>query len=271
MSEFTAAISKNRDTRQDNSCHDAAAGVLARNMEITSKSAGLTKRAAARLAIARAIQSGALRPGDKLPPEVKLTAILGVSLGTVQAALRQLQLVGAIVRRRGDGSRVASAEPIANSVWHFRFVSKSDGTPLHIADQKVRIDTTAETGEWSRYIGRRPAYIRIRRCVVLYDGALAGAEMYLDAALAPGLPDVAANELDMVNIRPYLEEQFGIVTAGATHVAKTVKLDERTAELFGLSTTPDYFEIHAKAFSDENRPVYFQRIFISTDVCALTF
>jgi len=240
-------------------------------MQVTLRQAGLTKRTAARLAIVNAIQSGALRPGDKLPSEIKLTGILVVSLGTVQAALRQLQLVGTIVRRRGDGSRVASAEPLGQSVWHFRFVSKADGKPLRIANEKVQIDEIGEGGEWSRYLGERDSYVRIRRSVVLYDGTPAGAEMYLDPALVPGLLDMNANELDMVNIRPYLQERFGIVTAGATHIARTVRLDRRTAELFELSMDPDYFEIQAKAYSNENQPVYYQRILISTDVCALTF
>lgn len=245
--------------------------VLARNMAITSARGGLTKRSAARLAVVNTIQSGVLRPGDKLPSELKLTDILGVSLGTVQAALRQLQLVGAIVRRRGDGSRVASAEPLGQSVWHFRFVSKADGKPLRIANERVRIEETTTRGNWSDYIGDIPVFVRIRRDVVLFDGTPAGAEMYLDASQVPGLIDMDPNELDMVNIRPYLQERFALITAGANHVARTVKLDEETAALFGLETGPDYFDIVARAYSNDDSPVYYQRILISTDVCALTF
>jgi len=247
------------------------ARVLAANMRAVARRAGLTKRTAARLALVKAIQSGVLRPGDRLPPETKLTGILGVSLGTVQAALRQLQLVGAIVRRRGDGSRVASAEPLGPSVWHFRFLSKATGAPLRITDERVEISRVSKTGDWSDYIGGRPAYVRIRRFIVLDDAIRAGAEMFLDAGLAPGLLDMNPNELDMINIRPYLQERFGIVTAGATHCARTVRLDARTASLFGLPSEVDCFEIEAKAYSNENLPVYFQRIFVSADACALTF
>lgn len=245
--------------------------LLRENMEAMSRRPGLTKRTAARLAIVEAIQSGAFLPGDKLPSELKLTGILGVSLGTVQAALRQLQLVGTIVRRRGDGSRVAAREPFDRSVWHFRFVSKLDGNPLRITNERVQIELISGSGDWSDYLGDHTAFLRIRRWVSLIDGTPAGAEMFLDPDLVPGLQTMNPNELDMVNIRPYLEERYGIVTAGANHIAKTVRLDKETADLFGLEAGSDCFEIHAKAYSNDDLPVYFQRIFISTDVCALTF
>lgn len=250
---------------------DKGAQSLRENMEAMSRRSGLTKRTAARLAIVEAIQSGVFRPGDKLPSELKLTGILGVSLGTVQAALRQLQLVGSIVRRRGDGSRVAAREPFDRSVWHFRFVSKSDGKPLRITNERVQIELISGTGAWSDYLGERQSFLRIRRWVSLIDGTPAGAEMFLDPDMVPGLQGMNPNELDMVNIRPYLEERYGIVTAGANHIARTVRLDKDTAGLFGLEAGSDCFEIHAKAYSNDDAPVYFQRIFISTDVCALTF
>ena len=197
--------------------------------------------------------------------------VLGVSLGTTQAALRQLQQLGVIVRRRGDGSRVASTEPLSSSVWHFRFVSRNGGTPLRISRMEITLDLTAEQGDWADYITGCEQFIRIRRRDVMSDGTHVGAEMFIDETSVPGLMDVNPDELDMTNIRPYLEEKFGIVTAGATHLVKTVSLDRKTARIFQLSPKGSYFEIHAKAYSNENRPVYFQRIYVSVDDCALTF
>ncbi len=230
-----------------------------------------TKRTAARLAIMNAIDAGELSPGDTLPSEKRLTDLLGVSLGTTQAALRQLQQLGVIVRRRGDGSRVASTEPLSSSVWHFRFVSRREGTPLRISRMQIRLDLIEERGDWADYITGGDRFVRIRRRDVMSDETPAGAEMFIDANSVPGLAEVNPDELDMTNIRPYLEEKYGIVTAGATHLVKTVSLDRQTAEIFQLKPKGQYFEIHAKAFSNENRPVYFQRIYVSAEACALTF
>lgn len=121
------------ETRQPDEKQIAVADALAAAMKDASRGPQRTKRSAARLAIAAAIRDGVLQPGDYLPPELWLTGILGVSLGTVQAALRQLQQMGAIVRRRGDGTRVASGEPLGRDIWHFRFVAKDTGQPLRIS------------------------------------------------------------------------------------------------------------------------------------------
>lgn len=50
---------------------------------------------------------GRHRPGDRLPPEHELGAMLGVSRGTLRTALERLESTGEIVRRQGSGTFVA--------------------------------------------------------------------------------------------------------------------------------------------------------------------
>ena len=49
---------------------------------------------------------GRYRPGDRLPPEQEVAAMLGVSRGTLRSALRRLEEGGEIVRRQGSGTYV---------------------------------------------------------------------------------------------------------------------------------------------------------------------
>ncbi|MEM8689423.1 MAG: GntR family transcriptional regulator [Pseudomonadota bacterium] len=245
----------------------SVADALATAMKEASLSPRRTKRSAARLAIAAAIRKGVLKPGDYLPPEVWLTEILGVSLGTVQAALRQLQQMGAIVRRRGDGTRVASAEPLGRDIWHFRFVDKRTSHPLRISKERLSIDRVSEAGEWTDFLGGALDYVRIRRQVTLQDGTLVGAEMFLNAKAVPGLETVDPEELDMVNIRPYLEERFAMAAADASHVVQTGVVDAVSAEAFGLARGLEVLEIHARAITTAHKPVYYQRILVPSEGC----
>jgi GntR family transcriptional regulator len=55
------------------------------------------------------LATGARRQGDRLPPELELAAMLGVSRGTLRTALDRLEDDGEITRRQGSGTYVGKA------------------------------------------------------------------------------------------------------------------------------------------------------------------
>ena len=57
------------------------------------------------------IQSAALAPGDRLPPLRQLAADLGLAVGTVARAYRELEPAGLVSSRRGGGTRVLATAP----------------------------------------------------------------------------------------------------------------------------------------------------------------
>jgi GntR family transcriptional regulator/MocR family aminotransferase len=59
-----------------------------------------------------AILEGALRPGDRIPSSRRLAQDWRVARNTVDEALAELQAEGWLVRRVGDGTRVASSLPL---------------------------------------------------------------------------------------------------------------------------------------------------------------
>lgn len=61
--------------------------------------------------IQRLIVEGALKPGERLPPERELCARLGVSRGSLRDAIRILELAGLVVPRQGEGTVVADLSP----------------------------------------------------------------------------------------------------------------------------------------------------------------
>lgn len=62
------------------------------------------------------LSPGRYRSGDRLPPEHDLAKALGVSRGTLRTALARLEARGAIVRRRGSGTFVASLDGLGAGI-----------------------------------------------------------------------------------------------------------------------------------------------------------
>lgn len=279
MTDTTLTRARHKATRQQsaNGRAGTASGertlrkFLAQRMKTLSVVEGRTKRSAVRLTLVAAMREGRCPAGALVPPEKDLVDILGVSLGTVQAALRQLQQAGMIVRRRGDGTRVASIEPLSSSIWHFRFKSRKTGHPLRFVSQKVEVAEVTTAGPWSEFLNGAERFVRIRRRMTMNDKSRIFAEMYLDADCAKGLANLDPEELDTVNIRPYLEENYGIATARARHTVSTRMLTPSEASGFGLAADKLHFEIHAKAFDAADTPVYFQRILVDCADYVLDF
>jgi DNA-binding transcriptional regulator YhcF (GntR family) len=57
------------------------------------------------------IRAAALSPGDRLPPLRQLAADLGLAVGTVARAYRELESAGLVSSRRGGGTRVSATAP----------------------------------------------------------------------------------------------------------------------------------------------------------------
>ena len=60
-----------------------------------------------RLQLADLVAVGRLAPGDRLPPLRQLAGDLGLAVGTVARAYRELESAGLLESRRGGGTRVA--------------------------------------------------------------------------------------------------------------------------------------------------------------------
>lgn len=61
------------------------------------------------------IESGALRPGDRLPAERELAVHIGVSRPTVRAGLKALAAIGVVQARRGSGTYIPDGPPALGS------------------------------------------------------------------------------------------------------------------------------------------------------------
>ncbi len=231
---------------------------------------GATKRDALRVALVWAINSGKLPPGARLPPESQLAPMLGVSLGTAQAALRQVQDLGAIERRRGDGTRVSEGTKFSAAIWHFRMYLSGSGEPFRILNQDIEVLQSTAAGPWTAHLGERPYYLSLRRRIEGTGGVVVGAEMMLDPELVPPQA-INASELRLTNLRKVLEQKLKIKAGRARHRIRREKVDPRRLALFGMALDEPVLCVQARTFLVDERPFYFQTLYVPADRIELEF
>jgi DNA-binding GntR family transcriptional regulator len=231
---------------------------------------------------------GRHRPGDRLPPEHDLAAMLGVSRGTLRAALERLERRGEIVRRQGSGTFVAAvAQPATLREGLERLVSyarlaRARGVRLAAVD--VLVEQTRLGEEAARELGVEAGAeaTRIHRTILADGGpaavmedvvhpdvalppparlraALQRGDMVLDVLIAQAVPIAFAN----TRILPRLlsPEEPGGAALGVGEATATLELEatyhlttgaavQRSRDLFA----PERLDLHVMRWLDVQRP-----------------
>ena len=100
------------------------------------------------------LATGTHRPGDRLPPELELAGMLGVSRGTLRTALDRLEEAGEITRRQGSGTYVGHA--VRPTAFHeglevlrpYSELAERRGVALSVCDLEIaQLRIGAEAGE----------------------------------------------------------------------------------------------------------------------------
>jgi len=175
-------------------------------------------------AILNRIESGEMRPGDKLPPEGALAGALPASLGTVQKALGHLKALGVVVRDHGRGTFVAGA-PRAMSgdrmpeddLLHFRFADENHSALLPVYARVETVEKMAGPVDgadtpWARFLGNDKSFIRIGRRLNINDEFEAYSQFYLPWSRYRGLLGVPLEELNGISLRVVLSRTYNLPT-----------------------------------------------------------
>lgn len=208
-------------------------------------------------AIARAIAQGALKTGEKLPPETELARILPASLGTIQKALNNLADRGLLVRRHGHGTFVAEPAMAPQDLWHFRFLADDGKSLLPVYTQVGAIEPARRSGPWRDFLGNRELIVVSRRIDVnhAYTGI---SELYLPADRVAGLLRIAPKELENVNIRAFLAAEYGVVTERVREMVSCTPLPASVARALGQPEGQPGLAYHMEGVERRGRPISYQ-------------
>lgn len=127
----------------------------------------------------RDIQAGRLLDGERLPPERRMAAELGTSVGTLRKALSALEDKGLLRRVQGSGNYIR-ADATQTGIYAFFRLERPGGGGLPRASL-IDVALVAKPDDLPAF-GRSDRASRIRRLRLLDDRAVAVEEIWLDAA-----------------------------------------------------------------------------------------
>ncbi|CAB4346413.1 unannotated protein [freshwater metagenome] len=211
------------------------------------------------------------RPGDRLPPEQEIAAMLGISRGTLRLALERLSANGEIVRRQGSGTYVGRvAVPSAFSeglevLESYASLARRQGHNVKARDVSIgqkrapgyvgealnlRKNSNALCVERTVLVDKAPAaHMRdwIHPSVPLpslekLTAAIERGQMMLDVVISAGVPVAFARTA----IRPRLlepDEEVGAAlgvsrTTGALEITETIHINDGDAVQYSIDVFP---------------------------------
>lgn len=221
--------------------------------------AGVPKYAALKDAVIHAIAQGALAPGAKIPNESDLVALVGLSLGTVQRALRMLVDDGAVVRRPGHGTFVADRTREMAAPLHCRFVDDAAAGFLPVYTDVRARTLVAEPGPWTAHLGA-PRALRIDRVLDIGGRFKVFSRFFLDPEAFPFFRTASVRELEGANFKQLIAQSTGLAVSRVRQYVSFVEADAPLRALIGCGRGPvARFELFAWAGSA--RPVYYQELY----------
>lgn len=124
------------------------------------------------------VQTGALKPGQQLPPERELASMLGVSRPSLREALRALSILGILDKRQGNGVFVSALSPeLLLAPLHF-FISL---TPRHLdALFETRIIVESGAARLAAERSEESVIERLESCVACGEKSLGDPTAFLE-------------------------------------------------------------------------------------------
>ena len=211
-----------------------------------------------------AIESGELRPGDRLPSERELTSRYGCSMITIRRALSELAREQRIERTRGRGTFILRPR-----------IDRDLGGTLSFTDEMQTRGLDAET----RLIAARPevAGDAVANALGIEVGdptlylerlRLGGGEpllleqVHLPAARFPGL---LASDLESNSLYDLLTERYGTHVSWARETLEPILLHAREARLLGCGARTPALLIESIASTGDGVPVELGRTYVRGD------
>jgi DNA-binding GntR family transcriptional regulator len=208
-------------------------------------------------AIVQAIESGALREGDRLPSEAELAAQHGVSVGTMQKVLGRLSNEGLIRREHGRGTFVSGHQVAPADVRYLRFMDEQ-GRELTSYVHAHGARTLKRKGPWSEFLGG-DAFVRVERTINVGGRLDLYSEFWMREEDFRRM-GVAGEELER-NLRELIVQRLALPTLRVDQWIRFAPLPEAAARALRLDPEQPGFVMELRGYTLRDRPLYYQSVY----------
>lgn len=205
----------------------------------------------------RDVAAGRLVEGQRLPPERELSTQLGVSVGTLRKALKELETQGMLERVQGSGNYIRAGEAASGIYSMFR-LELPDGGGLPRAD--VLSVARLEKPQDLPAFGVSPTASRVRRLRMLNDTIVAVEEIWLDGK-AGRIDKAAISE----SLYRYYQQHLGFWITRAEDRVRVGPVPRWAPEAFSMNVGEVAGYVERLSWADDLHPVEFSRTWFDPD------
>lgn len=209
-------------------------------------------------AIIRAIESGELREGDRLPSEAELASQHGMSVGTVQKALARLAHSGLIKREQGRGTFVSGSPSMPADVRYLRFQDEA-GKDLAPYVHARPVRRVKRKGPWSEFLGGE-GFVRIER-VINFGGRFdVYSEFWLREEDFSQLGSLDREQLEK-NLRELIGQRLALPTLRVDQLIHFGPLPATAARELSMEEGAPAFVMELRGYTLRDQPLYYQSVY----------
>lgn len=206
--------------------------------------------------LAREVQAGRLREGEKLPPEREMADGLGIAVGTLRKALGQLALQGMVERLHGSGNYIKKPPQLSNIYAFFRLETpQGGGFPTAIVLDVTRL---AKPDDLPKFGASDHAH-RIRRLRALDGQAAALEEIWLDGSVTE---EVTPSDLSD-SLYLFYRQRLGLTITRIEDRARIASAPDWGGDQIALPKTLNLIE--RLSWAADPHPIEFSRSYLHPD------
>jgi GntR family transcriptional regulator len=194
-------------------------------------------------------------PGDQIPGEQDLCELYGVSRTVVRQALRELELEGVIIRRKGKGTFISQpkiSEGLVQKLTGFYQDMVERG--LNPITKVLHQNVTPSSEKVARFLNIKPGeeVIDILRLRFIDEEPIQMVTTYIPFAICPALASV---DLTNRSLYEFLEQECGVFIERGIRYVEAVLANETESSLLGIERGAPLLMLDSISFSETDQPI----------------